>query len=95
MRELVNRVTRGGRAICGVILSIASSLSLDAIAEGVENEQQLRFLRESGCRYAQGYYFAHPGDPASIAAQLAAAQPGLTLPATCSDTGTHVIGSVR
>lgn len=71
--------TRGGQAICGVILSIARSLSLDAIAAGVETAEQLEFLRAQGCDYAQGHYFSHPTGPAGIAAQLVAARPGVGL----------------
>jgi EAL domain-containing protein (putative c-di-GMP-specific phosphodiesterase class I) len=42
------------------ILSLARSLNLDAVAEGIETESQLAFLREIGCRYGQGYYFSKP-----------------------------------
>ena len=37
---------------------MARALSLDAIAEGVENEAQLSELRRLGCDYAQGHLFS-------------------------------------
>lgn len=42
------------------IIALASHLGLEVIAEGVESEQHLGFLIESGCRIFQGYYFARP-----------------------------------
>jgi len=54
------------RAICGVILSIAQRLALDSVAEGIESEQQLRFLAQHGCDYGQGYYFSRPVAAAEI-----------------------------
>ncbi|MBZ0104943.1 MAG: EAL domain-containing protein [Sulfuricella denitrificans] len=48
------------RAIVGAIISLASSLGLRTIAEGVETEGQLAFLREKGCNEVQGYYFSKP-----------------------------------
>jgi diguanylate cyclase (GGDEF)-like protein len=48
------------QAICGVILSIAERLSLDAVAEGIETEKQLAFLTRHGCQYGQGFYFSVP-----------------------------------
>lgn len=47
-------------AIVGAIISLAKSLRLRTIAEGVENERQLQFLRERGCEEVQGYYFSPP-----------------------------------
>lgn len=48
------------RAICQAIVSMAASLSLETVAEGVETESQFDCLREIGCREVQGYYFARP-----------------------------------
>jgi EAL domain-containing protein (putative c-di-GMP-specific phosphodiesterase class I) len=42
------------------VISLGHSLRLTVIAEGVETEQQLAFLREEGCDQAQGFYFSRP-----------------------------------
>ena len=39
---------------------MAHSLQLEVVAEGVESEQQLDFLRKHGCDYAQGHLFGDP-----------------------------------
>jgi len=48
------------KAIVGAIISMAGSLGMQTIAEGVETEGQLAFLREQGCDEVQGYYFSKP-----------------------------------
>ena len=47
-------------AIAAAIISMAKSLSLKVIAEGVENEDQMSFLRSHRCDEIQGYYFSKP-----------------------------------
>ena len=47
-------------AITAAIISMAKSLNLRVIAEGVENEAQMSFLRAHQCDEIQGYYFSEP-----------------------------------
>lgn len=49
-------------AIIGTIIAMAHSLNIKVVAEGVETEQQYRFLLENGCDEIQGFYFSKPVD---------------------------------
>ena len=51
------------KAIVAAIISMAHSLGLKTIAEGVETQAQLEFLRDQGCDEVQGYYFSRPLTP--------------------------------
>jgi diguanylate cyclase (GGDEF)-like protein/PAS domain S-box-containing protein len=42
------------------IITLAHSLGMEAVAEGVESAEQYQFLEEQGCDYAQGYLIARP-----------------------------------
>jgi EAL domain-containing protein (putative c-di-GMP-specific phosphodiesterase class I) len=53
-------------AITSAIISMARSLRLGVIAEGVENEGQLSFLRDHHCDEIQGYYLSRPLASAAI-----------------------------
>jgi len=47
-------------AIARAIVSMAHSLNLKVVAEGVETEAQLAFFKENKCELIQGYYFSKP-----------------------------------
>ncbi len=51
---------RDDAAICIAIITLAKSLGLQIVAEGVESEQQLAFLKYHECDVYQGYYFSKP-----------------------------------
>ena len=62
-------------AIVRTILAMGRSLQLRVIAEGVETNQQLRFLSEHGCSGFQGHFFAQPMPAAELEAWMQA-RPG-------------------
>ena len=59
-------------AITTAIISMAKSLNLKVIAEGVEDEEQMAFLRSHHCDEIQGYYFSKPLGIDSVAGKLRA-----------------------
>ena len=54
------RSDKNDRVIVETIIAMARLMELDVIAEGVEEEYQLNFLKEKGCYQYQGYYFDKP-----------------------------------
>ena len=60
-------------AIVVAIISMAKSLDLDVIAEGIETAGQLALLRAKGCRVGQGFYFSVPMSANDLAPLLASA----------------------
>jgi len=53
-------VDQNDAAIAKSIISLAHNMSLSVVAEGVENSDQAKWLRERGCDMAQGFLFAKP-----------------------------------
>ncbi len=53
-------VDKDDAAIVQAILAMSSSLDIQVVAEGVEQADQQAFLLRHGCRFAQGYFYAHP-----------------------------------
>lgn len=49
-----------GRVILTELMKMATGLGVDTVCEGVENQEQVDFLREIGCSKLQGYYFHKP-----------------------------------
>jgi diguanylate cyclase (GGDEF)-like protein/PAS domain S-box-containing protein len=75
IKDLPNSVKDA--AICNVILSLASNLDLQTVAEGVENEQQLHFLSTQGCSLIQGFHTGYPQLPDALIEILKADAPAL------------------
>ena len=63
----------GDSAIVAAIVNLAHTLGMEAIAEGVETEEQLAELRRLGCDKAQGYLLGHPVTEAALLELLAKA----------------------
>jgi EAL domain-containing protein (putative c-di-GMP-specific phosphodiesterase class I) len=48
------------KAVASAVISLGQKLNLRVIAEGVETDDQVVFLREHNCDEMQGYYFSKP-----------------------------------
>ena len=48
------------QSIVKAIITLAHNFNLKVVAEGVEEQEQLTYLRESGCEAAQGYFICPP-----------------------------------
>lgn len=61
-RAFVTDMTTGpqGIALVNAIITLAHSLQLNVVAEGVESEEQMRMLQALGCDEMQGYLFSRP-----------------------------------
>jgi len=64
-------------SIVSAFLELANGLEMETLAEGIETEAELAFLRERGCRLGQGFLFARPVPPEEI---IAYAFGGVPLP---------------
>jgi EAL domain-containing protein (putative c-di-GMP-specific phosphodiesterase class I) len=75
-RSFIQGILEGGGSsqIVRTVLSLGRSLGLKTTAEGVETDDQLRFLAQEGCDEAQGYYYS-PAVPVAKLMQLLLAPP--------------------
>ncbi|UCF47734.1 MAG: EAL domain-containing protein [Myxococcales bacterium] len=71
--QSVESTDRGG-PISNMIIGLGQNLGLEVIAEGVETEAQLSYMREHGCDIAQGYLYARPASPEDLTPWLQANQ---------------------
>ncbi|MDR0736583.1 MAG: EAL domain-containing protein [Zoogloeaceae bacterium] len=60
VRDITSNPTNA--AIASATITLAQSLHMSVLAEGVETESQLDFLRQRGCAALQGFFFSHPLD---------------------------------
>jgi len=67
-------------AITGAVVDLARNLGITVVAEGVDHEAQVQFLRERGCEEMQGYLIARPMPAADMAAFLAERRYGTNAP---------------
>lgn len=63
------RDARRSKVVVGSIIQMAADLGIRIVAEGVEEQAHIDFLRELNCDMVQGYYYAKPM-PANEFAQL-------------------------
>jgi diguanylate cyclase (GGDEF)-like protein/PAS domain S-box-containing protein len=54
------------REIVRTIVSLARTLDMEVVAEGIETAEQLAMLRELGCEYGQGFYFSSAIDHGAV-----------------------------
>ncbi|MGA8110351.1 MAG: EAL domain-containing protein, partial [Acidobacteriaceae bacterium] len=73
VRDLVS--DRDDAAIVAVIIALGRTLRMRVVAEGVENEAQMAFLREHGCDEIQGYYYSKPVPAARAGEMLLSVSP--------------------
>jgi len=75
-KPFVDGLLRGAEeaALTNAILRIADLLDLQVIAEGIEQPGQAEELQRLGCRFGQGFHFAHPLDQFAVEALLVAEQ---------------------
>lgn len=76
-QSFVGRIATAGdeASIVRAVISMAHSLRLRVIAEGVETVEQLEFLKARECDEAQGYYFSRPVPPEQFASLLKSGLP--------------------
>ncbi|MGF7186362.1 diguanylate cyclase (GGDEF)-like protein [Desulfitispora alkaliphila] len=48
------------RKVINAIINLANSLNLQVVAEGIETKEQCKWFKDTGCNYAQGYFFSKP-----------------------------------
>jgi len=88
--SFIHKITRLGirLPILTGIISIATDMGLDVIAEGVENETQLNYLKTHGCHLIQGFYF-NPSFSEQELLKIVSDQDGYTLQSTVAFNNAH------
>jgi diguanylate cyclase (GGDEF)-like protein len=70
-RAFVSSIGSKDTILLNTIIAMGESLGKDLIAEGVEDQQQVSYLREKGCTVCQGFYFYKPMSEQELIAVLA------------------------
>jgi EAL domain-containing protein (putative c-di-GMP-specific phosphodiesterase class I) len=88
-RMLKNKESLG---IVKAIVTLATELHKEIIAEGVEEDEQRRILTDIGCQFAQGYLFSKPLDAASAGMLIETATCNLDLEQSFAAHPAQLIG---
>ncbi|HEY9887824.1 MAG TPA: EAL domain-containing protein, partial [Candidatus Obscuribacterales bacterium] len=59
-RSFVQRLSHNSRATVQMLITLAHSLNMDVVSEGIETAAELAILQELGCEFGQGYWYAPP-----------------------------------
>ena len=77
---------KDNRAIVTAIITLAHSMELDVVAEGVETREQFEYVRSLGCHLVQGYYFSPPLTSEGVRELLGHPMTGGAAPGPATDT---------
>jgi diguanylate cyclase (GGDEF)-like protein len=71
-RSFTSRLTESddGKALIHTLVQLGKSLSIETLAEGIEQQQQLTLLQQERCDSGQGFFYARPMDAGDVGAFL-------------------------
>ena len=86
-KEFIGDITTDpdDEAITATVITMAHSLGLNVVAEGVETVEQLNYLREQGCDEIQGFWLSPPLDVQHCLAFIRGYRPGMELGRSAPD----------
>ena len=67
-KSFINELDVDGEIIVNTIINMGKNLNFTVIAEGIENNSQLEYLKSQDCHEGQGYYFSKPVSAEEIGA---------------------------
>jgi EAL domain-containing protein (putative c-di-GMP-specific phosphodiesterase class I) len=69
----------GSQAIANAIITMAHTVGIRVVAEGIETAEQANLLRKWGCDEGQGYLFARPMPAGDFEAFVTASEPAVSV----------------
>lgn len=75
-RSFISKIVtdQSSQQIVQAVITLAHSLGMEAVAEGIETADQLTLLKSLGCKYGQGYFISKPVDASTATKLIAATQ---------------------
>jgi diguanylate cyclase (GGDEF)-like protein/PAS domain S-box-containing protein len=59
-KSFIDKINIDGESLVKTIIDMGKNLKMEIVAEGIEKEDQLLFLKENNCQIGQGYFFSKP-----------------------------------